>query len=394
VDTSTQRQWLGLARRAHHAFRDCQGVLNVGFGFAVRRGRLTDELSLIVKVSRKLAPAELKSAERIPACFEGARTDVVEDRSGPLAGPKDRFQPLMGGIQIQSAAGTGTLGCVVFDTAGARPFGLTARHVVVRPADPQALTVAQPGFDAADPVIGAGDRTDSVLDLARIRFDGSRRLSTGILDLVPASSRGITSPLLGMRVSKAGAATGLTHGIIQFVGFNAVAFDVVPDRMRMPWPLAFAAPGDSGSVVTDSAHGRCVGLLIRGPQIPGEISADSPGGAVAMAQVARALEVFVYDGASGIWVRHPARIGGGGLAFAAVLPNTDATLRIVYPSGRISTAKGLGKRRSDPDGFVRWTWVVGTHTTHRPGRLARALLTVGSETREMSFALTGNPRRN
>lgn len=99
--------------------------------------------------------------------------------------------------------------------------------------------VAQPGFDALDPIIGSRDRSDAWLDLARIRLDGSRQLSTGILDLVTAPSRGTAVPLLGLRVSKAGAATGLTHGIIRFVAFNAVEFDIGPDRGRMAWPRPF-----------------------------------------------------------------------------------------------------------------------------------------------------------
>lgn len=394
MDVATQRQWLQLAKRAHRAFRDRRGVRNVGIGFAARQGRLTDEPALVVKVLRKLTRVELNSAELIPERFEGFRTDVVEDHSAPLASPQDRFQPLQGGIQIQSAAGTGTLGCVAFDTAGAWPFGLTARHVVTLPSDPQPLSVAQPDFNAVDPIIGSRDQSDPALDLARIRFDGSRRMSTGVLELLAAPSRGTTSPLLGLRVSKAGAATGLTHGIIQFVGFNAIEFDIGPDRGRMPWPRPFAAPGDSGSLVVDTSLGRHVGLVVRGPQIPGEASADSPGIAISMAQVTRALDVFIYDGGAGLWVRHPVRIGGSGLAFAVVPPGMNATLRIVYPSGRISSAKGLGRRRSDSQGFVRWTWVVGTHTTHRAGRLARALLTVGTQTRELAFALVGNPRRN
>lgn len=91
----------------------------MGFGFAERQGRLTGEPALVVKVGRKIARGDLDPAEMIPEYFEGVRTDVVEDRSGPLAGPQDRFQPLLGGIQIQSAAGTGTLGCIAFDTASA-----------------------------------------------------------------------------------------------------------------------------------------------------------------------------------------------------------------------------------------------------------------------------------
>jgi hypothetical protein len=45
-------------------------------------------------------------------------------------------------------------------------------------------------------------------------------------------------------------------------------------------------------------------------------------------------------------------------------PGAPCNLRINYPSGRISTAKGLGAKTADANGWVRWDWKVGTDT-HR-----------------------------
>jgi len=43
-------------------------------------------------------------------------------------------------------------------------------------------------------------------------------------------------------------------------------------------------------------------------------------------------------------------------------PNTDYTCEVEYKSG-MSTADGLGTKRSDANGNVSWKWKVGTRTS-------------------------------
>lgn len=43
-------------------------------------------------------------------------------------------------------------------------------------------------------------------------------------------------------------------------------------------------------------------------------------------------------------------------------PNTIYTLNVIYPSGK-SKASGLGDEKSDKDGYVSWSWKVGTNTS-------------------------------
>lgn len=43
-------------------------------------------------------------------------------------------------------------------------------------------------------------------------------------------------------------------------------------------------------------------------------------------------------------------------------PSTDYTCEVEYKSGP-STADGLGTKRSDANGLVKWSWKVGTRTS-------------------------------
>jgi hypothetical protein len=42
-----------------------------------------------------------------------------------------------------------------------------------------------------------------------------------------------------------------------------------------------------------------------------------------------------------------------------VAPGAECSIICVTPSGKISTAKGLGDQAADADGKVTWTWTVG-----------------------------------
>jgi hypothetical protein len=53
-------------------------VVGVGMGFATMEGQLTQELSLVVMVDRKLPDEVLPPEYRIPKEIEGVRVDVQE----------------------------------------------------------------------------------------------------------------------------------------------------------------------------------------------------------------------------------------------------------------------------------------------------------------------------
>lgn len=53
-------------------------VVGVGIGFREQRGQMTDQIALIVSVSKKLSLGEVSTADLIPTEIEGVPVDVKE----------------------------------------------------------------------------------------------------------------------------------------------------------------------------------------------------------------------------------------------------------------------------------------------------------------------------
>ncbi|MCM3783589.1 pilus assembly protein [Neobacillus mesonae] len=58
----------------------------------------------------------------------------------------------------------------------------------------------------------------------------------------------------------------------------------------------------------------------------------------------------------------PAYVAGHATIRAKITPNASANLSVFYKTGE-STAKHVGWATADENGFVEWTWFVGTRTT-------------------------------
>jgi hypothetical protein len=50
----------------------------VGIGYRTKGGQRTQEVAIVVSVSKKVPASELKPADLIPASIEGVPVDVVE----------------------------------------------------------------------------------------------------------------------------------------------------------------------------------------------------------------------------------------------------------------------------------------------------------------------------
>lgn len=69
-----------MAVKARHEARLMQkaNVVGVGVGFRERDGKLTDEIALVVNVTRKLPRNQLAPEDLIPNEIEGVPVDVYE----------------------------------------------------------------------------------------------------------------------------------------------------------------------------------------------------------------------------------------------------------------------------------------------------------------------------
>lgn len=55
-----------------------KNVVGVGIGFREKEGKPTEEIALVVSVSKKLPPSEVETSDRIPTEIEGVPVDVKE----------------------------------------------------------------------------------------------------------------------------------------------------------------------------------------------------------------------------------------------------------------------------------------------------------------------------
>jgi hypothetical protein len=76
------QQALAVKARYESQLMQKANVIGVGVGFRERSGQLTDEIALVVAVTRKLPSDQLSPEDLIPHQIEGVPVDVRE--TGPM----------------------------------------------------------------------------------------------------------------------------------------------------------------------------------------------------------------------------------------------------------------------------------------------------------------------
>ncbi len=300
-----------------HRLLDKKNVVGVGLGYKVRGGRQTDEISLVVSVTRKVDPSALAAQDMIPRTLNGAQTDVVE--LGFLRafeqepGPKDRWRPVIPpGVSVGHYCITaGTFGCLV--RRGDEVFLLSNNHVLANVNDAQeGDAILQPGpadgGQAADRVATLADYVPldfgtepgecpiadlsaSLLNYVAGAFGSSHRVqavrqTAGVNRVDAALARplspdmvrseilnigapaGVGRATLGTAVQKSGRTTGHTTGVITQIDAT-MRIDYNGRSALFTGQLvagAMSQPGDSGSAVLDMEK-RVVGLLFAGSEL-------------------------------------------------------------------------------------------------------------------------------
>jgi hypothetical protein len=289
------------AQRAHALVADrllsLPGVHGVAVGFKQTGGTATSEPSVVVFVDKKTPVDELAPEHVIPRVVPGTnvKTDVVEyprvvaqmvsDKvagSAPVGSvialaDTGRYDPLVGGVQIQSHANNafvGTLGTALYDTKNRRAVGLSNWHVLYPWAPPGGA-----GDGVFQPLEGSGDqigttilgKADGSVDAAI--FDLSGRAYTFQIQDIGSWSGKLDSVALGTAVMKRGRTTGLTQGTVQYVngtimvdygGGHSITYNGQIGVVPTPPSTKFSDHGDSGSVVLDTAGKHLVSLNFAG----------------------------------------------------------------------------------------------------------------------------------
>jgi len=398
ITPKEQNRLLTLMRRHKKRLTAYPNVRAVDIGFEFKRKRPSGRLAIRVHVSRKLPNSRLADAERLPDEIDGIPVDVIE--SNPVLDPdfrNSRQDPVLGGINIgNSKVGqSGTL-AIVFETETMRPLALSCWHVLVADLSVGMDPILQPALTPAPGTVlpdnfflGRLLRWDKDLDVAVCSIGEQplgdhvargRNISLAITEL-SALAAGSRSPVAGLKVIKSGLGTGVTRGIID--GTDGVQFSVVVDS-EFPPQGRLAGHGDSGALWLDRQTFSAVGVHFQSDP-------DAPPGqdrafGNSMQKVGEKLNIFVLDTAA----ISTAFIGGSCSVLARTRPLAQCSLKVVYPSRRVSQAKGLGPKQADAQGIVNWSWAVGSSTARKPGIPVNAFVTLDGVERVLTTGLDGH----
>lgn len=242
------------------------GAHYIDVGYKIVDGVPTDQLAVRIHVNRKLSEVQLEGSPVTiaPKDVEGIPVDVIQSNPKLQQNARDgRFNPVLGGVAVRNVRFPyfGTLGLMVFDSDSGAPMGLSNWHVLVDPDGAKRDPVTQPGTTNSGDVIGSLTRWDKELDCAVFTLNGSRSITTGVVDSAPGATS-LDEPLIGTNVAKSGRTTGTTFGIID--GVTAQELTIIPDPDRPAPNGEISDSGDSGSVWLRTADSAALGLHYAG----------------------------------------------------------------------------------------------------------------------------------
>jgi hypothetical protein len=176
-------------------------------------------------------------------------------------------RPLVSGIRIvnQVTGSPGTLGCIGLDDAD-NPWIVSCYHVLGRnrqSVDPpnNDEAILQSTVDLGGGIV-ARTRTGKMnpaLDYGAAIIVPAIGVSTSVLELDKLDR--IALAVVGMRVVKSGAETGVTIGIVTDVSDTLITIGSPP---VVPDDYVLSDRGDSGAIWLDAESGRAVGLHFSG----------------------------------------------------------------------------------------------------------------------------------
>lgn len=292
-----------LHRKATKRLEHLPNVSGVGFGLKEQDGKRTNQWAWRIYVTQKLPKHLLAPQERAPSQLFGFSTDVIV-RKHTLPNRGTRVNP---GESIANSKGVpGTLGCLVQKENEETWHLLTNAHVLLgqnaSKGDPIWLIDYQPDGSYQCHLIGETDQTE----IGVVRYQGVQYFIDGALGRLKSTVQvrhhfpnkrweviGSRFPNIGEKVTKIGAGSGLTSGIVADICYPDVAYIgrksfVAPNQILIS-PLtfgdSFCKAGDSGAIVLDESN-KVIGLLW-GNNAKGE------GIACHIAPVLQALEIKI-----------------------------------------------------------------------------------------------------
>lgn len=296
---------------------DLPNVVGVGKGWKMTRGESTQDLSVVVLVSKKVPRENLARSEMVPKKLGSISTDVIEVGDIRFLSRTDFIRPAPPGVSIgHYQISAGTFGAVVRDRNTKELLILSNNHVLANSTDgrdgrakigdpiyqpgphdggkrehlighlhrfiplsreygtsgcPQAASIekfANKCIKTVRPqyrmVLQRHSAQGNLVDAALARPVDPKAITPEILDIGPV--KGVREAQVGMKLVKSGRSSGFNSAEVKVVStMMRVALSsqesVMFEDQIVTGPMA--SPGDSGSLVLDT-EGYAVGLLFAG----------------------------------------------------------------------------------------------------------------------------------
>jgi hypothetical protein len=272
VPLSELADYFSILRRYSKELRGKRSVHTLDVGYVWKSGKMTDKIGIRAHVLLKRPLEVIDAADLLPTEVDGCRVDVLQSKRPRNADeiPAEYTtlrDPIQGGMAVfnTKTPGPGTLGAIVYDTMnGGGILGLSCLHVFIGSGsvtNPANLLIQHPPLGEQRGVIGSalGGRNRPELDAALMTIAAGKATSWNLLgNLGPLN--GTAEPALSLELTKVGAKTGVTRGMID--GISELQFTLV--RVAGDTSVGeISRPGDSGAIWFD-AGARAVGLHFRG----------------------------------------------------------------------------------------------------------------------------------
>lgn len=283
-DGAGDKEFIAAFKKARRLLRH-KYVTGVSAGFAVRGGKTTNKRAICIHVTKKVRDKKLSRSKRLPRTIGGVDVDVIvsnfkahqmglAERNARRVTPAIPAQP---GVAIKVETGSlGTLGMLVVDKNDGRRCILTAAHVLDAP---EKTPVYQPGPGSSNNIIGQVGRSGKECDAAIAFLSGNRtvtnfpwggnRVINGVRMVRPVPQV-IPENYEDETLVKSGCMTGLTRGVVRYVGSFMVPLGkrerLVNGFILIPvlgHPV-ISERGDSGSIWYDENTGEALGLHVGG----------------------------------------------------------------------------------------------------------------------------------
>jgi endonuclease G len=270
---------------ARRIARRYEGITGVDLGYIYKNGKRTGKVGVRFHVVKKKHRDLLRQDELLPETMHTCECDVLEAKYAPQA-VTPATAILAPGMSIGNLEhrATGTLGLVVTDPADqaacllsnwhvlAGAMGSVAGETIIHPG-PAQLGVSDPPTKIAELRRWTNLAHGYDAAIARLTAEGAGAANEPTAGTLLRRS---IDPILGMRLSKVGIASGLTHAIvdgihgtypIDYSTFGGAtlwmhAIHLVPDPQSRESEITL--DGDSGAIWFQSRAGSAVALQFAG----------------------------------------------------------------------------------------------------------------------------------